>query len=389
MEGNRVNEKISRRAVLGGAAAGGAMLALPARAQASDGLHALAKAKGLRFGSAVAWGAPGADRGSFANPAYAALLERECGMLVPENELKWQWTRPAADKFDFRQFDGIVDYAVSKNMPVRGHTLFWTPDKWYPEWLKTHDFGSQPRAAAEKMLAGHVQTVARRYGTKIVSYDVVNEAIDPETGRFRDTNVVRAFGSGEAMIDLMFHTAKAEAPHAELVYNDYMSWEHTGEDERHMAGVLKLLEGFRKRGTPVDALGVQSHIRLLETGPVAGLVAKYEKPWRRFIDEVVAMGYKLVLTEIDVNDKKAPGDLAVRDRMVADYAKAYLDIMLSYPQLKDLLVWGMSDRYTWLSDFDARADKLPKRALPYDAKFQPTGLRGAIAAAIAGAPSRA
>ena len=43
-----------------------------------------------------------------------------------------------------------------------------------------------------------------------------------------------------------------------------MSWERTGEDETHMRGVLKLLEGFRKRGTPVDALGVQSHIRLLK-----------------------------------------------------------------------------------------------------------------------------
>ncbi len=43
-----------------------------------------------------------------------------------------------------------------------------------------------------------------------------------------------------------------------------MSWERNSDDETHMGGVLKLLEGFKKRGTPVDALGVQSHIRLLK-----------------------------------------------------------------------------------------------------------------------------
>ncbi len=144
----------------------------------------------------------------------------------------------------------------------------------------------------------------------------------------------------------MFHTARAEAPHAQLVYNDYMSWERTGEDQTHMRGVLKLLEGFRKRGTPVDALGVQSHIRLLKREPVAAIVRESEAPWRRFLDEVVAMGYKLMITEFDVNDRMAPAPIAQRDRMVADYARAYLDVMLSYRQLGDILAWGMVDRYS-------------------------------------------
>jgi endo-1,4-beta-xylanase len=99
------------------------------------------------------------------------------------------------------------------------------------------------------------------------------------------------------------------------------------------------------------------------------------------------MGYKLVITEFDVNDHSAPADVAVRDRMVADYAKAYLDLMFSYPQLRDVLCWGMTDRYTWLEGFDPRADKLRKRALPYDASFRPKPLRQAIAAAFASATS--
>jgi endo-1,4-beta-xylanase len=383
---------VSRRAVLAGgiaaglsACTGGAPLG---RIVAPSSLDALARRSGRRFGSAVAWGPPGADRGSFANPAYAAILERECSLLVPENELKWQWTRPSATTFDFRQFDAIVDFAVRHGFQLRGHTLFWTPEKWYPDWLRKHDFGPRPATAAAAMLTEHVRTVARRYGSKIYSYDVVNEAVDPETGEIRNTNVTRALG-GEAFLDLMFHTAKAEAPHAQLVYNDYMSWERNSEDETHIRGVLKLLEGFRKRGTPVDALGVQSHIRLLKPLSVAEIVRESEGPWRRFLDEVVGMGYKLVITEFDVNDRTAPTDVVARDRMVADYARAYLDLMLSYPQLRDVLAWGTGDRYSWLEGFDPRADKTPKRGTPYDAQFRPKLLREAIAAAFASATSRA
>jgi endo-1,4-beta-xylanase len=378
--------ELTRRQAL---ASGAAVLASGAVARAPTGapsLKSLAQRGGRRFGSAVAWGPPGADRPSFANPAYARILERECALLVPENELKWQWTRRAGpDGFDFRAFDAIANYATAHGFKLRGHTLFWTPEKWYPKWLAETQFKSATEA--ERLLSNHVRTVCRRYGERIYSYDVVNEAVQPETGAIRNTNVTRALG-GEGFLDLMFHTARAEAPHAQLVYNDYMSWERETEDETHIKGVLKLLEGFRKRGTPVDALGVQSHIRLLKDAPVAEIVRESEGPWRRFLDEVVGMGYKLLVTEFDVNDRMAPTAITLRDRMVADYAKVYLDLMLGYPQLGDVLCWGMVDRYSWLNGFDPRADKTRKRGTPYDVNFRPKPLRQTIASAFVSAPSR-
>jgi endo-1,4-beta-xylanase len=381
--------RLTRRESLVGSGALLAAAASPCFATTTaPSLNRVAQRSGRRFGSAVMWTPPGVDAGSFTNPAYAALLERECSVLVPENQLKWQWVRRTPGTFDFRAFDAIADYAAAHNFKLRGHTLFWTPAKWYPKWLADYDFGPRPVAAAEKLLIEHVHTVCQRYGTRIYSYDVVNEAVQPETGQIRDTNVTRALG-GERFLDLMFHTAREAAPHAQLVYNDYMSWERTADDERHMAGVLKLLEGFRKRGTPFDALGVQSHIRLLRPLPVAQLVREAEGPWRRFIDEVVGMGYKLLITEFDVNDHAAPKDIVVRDRMVADYGRAYLDLMLSYPELRDVLAWGMTDRFSWLNGFDPRADKSPKRGTPYDANYRPKPLRAAIAASFASASARA
>ncbi|HZU51632.1 MAG TPA: endo-1,4-beta-xylanase, partial [Sphingomicrobium sp.] len=349
---------------------------------------AFAAQSARRFGSAIAWAPAGVDAGSINNSRYAGLVERECSLLVPENQLKWQWVRRSPGAFDFRAFDAIAAYAAAHGFKLRGHTLFWTPTKWYPKWLAAMDFGAQPaaRAIAEKLLIDHVRTVCRRYGTKIYSYDVVNEAIQPETGEIRETNVTRALG-GEHFLDLMYHTARDEAPHAQLVYNDYMSWERNPVDERHMEGVLKLLAGFRKRGTPVDALGVQSHIRLLKKEPVGAIVRESEGPWRHFIDAVVGMGYKLLITEFDVNDHAAPTDILVRDRMVADYGRAYLDLMLSYPQLGDVLAWGLTDRYSWLTGFDPRADKTRQRGTPYDVDFRPKLLRSAMATSFHSASS--
>jgi len=378
--------RLTRRESLAGAGALLAATSVRSFAQSPvASLNAFAQLSGRRFGSAVALAPPGTDTGSFTNPRYGAVLERECKLLVPENQLKWQWVRRSRDSFDFRAFDAIADYAEAHKFALRGHTLFWTPTKWYPKWLAETQFHSA--SEAENLLADHVRTVCRRYGTRIYSYDVVNEAVQPETGEIRDTNVTRALG-GEHFLDLMFHTARQEAPHALLVYNDYMSWERNPVDEMHMKGVLKLLEGFKKRGTPVDALGVQSHIRLLKDAPVAQLVAESERPWRQFLDEVVGMGYKLIVTEFDVNDHAAPTDNAVRDRMVADYGRAYLDLMLSYPQLGDLLAWGMVDRYSWLNNFDPRPDKTLKRGTPYDVNFRPKSLHQAMADAFRSASSR-
>jgi len=137
--------KLTRRQTLACGAAAFATAAVP-RPSAATSLDALARRSGRRFGSAVAWSPPGTDAGSFTNPRYAALLERECELLVPENQLKWQWVRRSPDQFDFRAFDAIADYAAAHGFKLRGHTLFWTPTKWYPKWLAEMNFASASEA---------------------------------------------------------------------------------------------------------------------------------------------------------------------------------------------------------------------------------------------------
>lgn len=382
---------INRRTALAGVAAlpligctGMEKTAVPGVSVAEGrSLNSLALRGGRRFGSAVASTPWNADAGSFQNPAYAALVKAECGLVVPENEMKWQAMRRSPDTFDFSRMDALVAWAQSQDLDVRGHTLLWHRPQWFPDWLNDYDYGANPVREAERLLTEHIRAVTDRYRGIITSYDVVNEAIDHDARKPIETSMSRAMGSPEAVIDLAFQVAREQLPDAQLVYNDYMSWEP--QHAEHRADVLRLLEGLRKRGTPVDALGIQSHIEIFDIDPATGVGVYDDAEWRSFLDEVTGMGYRLLITEFDVKDKALPADIAVRDAKVADFTRRYFDLMLEYSDhLDDVLVWGMVDRFNWLQNFEpaARDDGLEVRAAPYDNDYQPKPMRYAIEEAL-------
>jgi endo-1,4-beta-xylanase len=371
---------IDRRLFLGSATAA-ALLSGAAQAHSSS-LDALARRSGLRFGSCLG-GTPAkvtAPSGSFVDPRYRDLVAAQCGLMTPENELKWAALRPSVDRFDFRAADILIDWAVAHGIEPRGHTLLWHREQRFPAWVAAHDFGAKPHAEAERLVSEHIRTVASRYAGRIHSFDVVNETVESKTGALRETTLSRAFGGTIELVDFAFHTAREAAPQAELVYNDYMSWEPGFE--AHRTGVLRLLEGLRKRGTPVDTLGVQSHIGAGPEQVEAPFGGRQNVAWRHFLDEVTGMGFRLLITEFDVDDRALPPDPVARDQAVADYARAYCDLMFAYPQLTGLVAWGLVDRYSWLQHFRPRADGIAKRPNPYDDAFRPKPLHDALAAAL-------
>ena len=372
----------------GGASSTGATSAAPTSSSpppsSASSLDALAQTRGRRFGTAIASTPGRTDRGSVENARYTDLVKTECGMVVPENEMKWQTLRPDPDTYDFRRMDTIVDWAQENGIAMRGHTLLWHRPQWFPDWLNTYDFGANPVSEAERLLSEHIRTVTRRYKGVISSHDVVNEAIDHDRNAPIETSLSRAMGSPEAVLDLAFHTAREELPDGQLVYNDYMSWEPA--HRKHCDDVLRLLEGFRNRGTPVDALGIQSHIEIFSIDLATGVGPYAEREWRGFLDEVTGMGYRLLITEFDVKDKALPADIAVRDQKVADFARRYFDLMMDYDEhLDDILAWGMIDKFNWLQYFDPakRDDGLEVRGTPYTSDYEAKPLRDAIASTIA------
>jgi endo-1,4-beta-xylanase len=349
-------------------------------ATAPNALDALAKAKGLAgFGSCIG-GSGSRAASSFNDAGVRAIHVRECGILVPENELKWIALRPNPKEFTFFRADQLIDWAGQNGMKVRGHTLLWNRPEYMPDWLLHYDFGPRPATEAERLLREHITIVCRRYGTRIFTYDVVNETIDPETGGMRDTIFTRYLG--DATIDIAFDAARQAAPEARLVYNDYMDW--SAASAKHRAGVLRLLERLKTNKVPVQVLGLQSH---LASGK-SNFDAADQAEWRRFLDAAVAMGLGLAVTEFDVEDQAMTAEIAARDAEVADLARRYLDMVLSYRQLEYVMAWGMLDHYSWLQGRLLRADGMLKRGSPYDDNYQPKRLRMALADALSAAPTR-
>jgi len=365
---------LHRRHLLKAMTAAPALAALPAWAAGAPALKDLAAAKGMRFGDAAG------VMDSIRVPQVADIIVRECNILVPENELKMYVTHAAnATDYNFAPGDEILKFCEDHKIAMRGHNLYWAKDKYTPRWLLNYDFGAQPKVAAEKVLRDYVGKVCDHYGDRLVSWDVVNEAVDEQTGVVRDCVVTRLLGVEG--LGVAFTAAREHLPHTQLVYNDYMNWE--AGDENHRQGVLKLLRWFRDHKIPVDALGLQSHM-----GTDHDLGLGQPAAWKAFLDEVTGMGYDLLITEFDVNDKNIKADIRTRDAKVAEVAKAYLDLTLGYKQVKDVLCWGIDDKYSWLQGFSKRDDGLPLRPTPYDSDFRAKPLREAIAAAFMAAPAR-
>lgn len=350
-------------------------------APAGESLDALARKKGLRFGTAFSGRA-------LRDPGYLAIVEAECGVIVPENELKMTWVQRTPGQFQFERAAALVEYAESRKMQIRGHTLLWHHPKWLPRWLDTYDFGPQPATAAAEMLTAHVRKTAAEFGTRIASWDVVNEAIHNITGEMRETVFSKAIGTPDQVVEMAFRAAREQLPDTELVYNDYMGWER--DNGPHRDGVLRLLERLRRNGVPVNALGIQAHIGAGNQDSNANreFDARDEKAWHQFLREVTGMGYRLLITELDVHDTPLPADHATRDREVAALGRAFLDVTLDFREVNAVLCWGLADNYTWLQGRTPRADGLPKRPTPYDAQFKAKPLRDAIADAFRAAPER-
>lgn len=362
----------TRRAAIASAGGGGlASLALGAVAKetnpSSDSLKARAARRGLFFGSGVSTPQIAND------PDFAAAVVADCALIVPTVEMKWGVVERRKGVLDFAAADAIVAFARDNGLAVRGHTAVWhiNVPPWLPTVLATED--------GEQIFESHIRDVLGHFGGRPTSWDVVNEAIEPQDGvplGLRNSIFTEALGAG--YIARAFRAAREALPHTPLYYNDY-GIEYDFEGSKR-AATLALLSDLRRQGL-VDGFGVQSHLKL-------GL--RFDaNPFRRFLADVADLGLSILLTEFDVNDARAPADEPSRDLAVADHAERYLDVALDERAVKGLIAWGLSDRYTWLNSPPfARADGLANRGQPLDAALVRKPLWQAIARALDNAPMR-
>jgi endo-1,4-beta-xylanase len=320
-------------------------------------LKAHAKRHGLVFGSAVV------VRNVQSDADFAELIAEQCGIVVPSNELKWVALRPAPDQFDFTRSDFLLQFAKSHGMLMRGHNLCWHQS--VPAWIR------QPEnsAKARQIFVDHITTVCKHYAGQLHSWDVVNEAIlssDGLPGGMRKSFWYEQVGPD--YIELAFRTARAADPHAKLTYNDYGVEFENDEDAERRRLILELLRDLKKRDVPIDAVGIQSHVK-------AAQPYGFGKGLTDYMESIREMGLEIYLTELDVNeDDIQTDDPAQRDATIAQTYRDYLRVALANRAVKQVLTWDLSDRFTWLNGGPTHHRKQPnrpQRSLPFDRDYRP------------------
>jgi len=320
--------------------------------------------------------------------AYALLVGQQAGIIVDESALKMGPLRPAPTEYFFDNADFLFAFAKKHKMKVRGHNFVWHEQM--PKWFDSYVMA----ANAEHVLVEHIERVGGRYAGRVHSWDVVNEAIeikDGLKGGFRNSPWQKLLPGHDSevpgYIEIAFRTARRVDPKAMLVYNDYGIEAEDEASAKKRAAVLALLRAMQARGIPVDALGIQSHL-------VAGSRQAFSPEYaygaglQGMIREARGMGLKVLLTEMDVSDRKLPAPVTERDAAVAATYGGYLREALADEAVIALLTWGITNKYTWLDyGYQQREDKLQQRCLPFDAEMQATPVFFAMRQAIEGRQS--
>lgn len=301
-------------------------------------LRALAAPHGISLGAAV-------DAEALENdPVYGATLARELSMVTPENVMKWRTIHPEPARYDFTAADRLVKFATRHGMRVRGHTLVWHIDN--PTWLTE---GSFTRHQLSAILRDHIKTVVGHFRGRIAQWDVVNEAISDD-GTLRET--VWSRGIGPSYIDRAFRWAHAADPEAKLFYNDY-----GGEGRGVKAdAIYRLVAGMRRRGVPIDGVGLQMHTAVGEAPRPKDVV----KNMRR----IAGLSLGVAVTEMDVAVAvpAAASSLSRQARVYGDGLSACLLVR----RCTAFVTWGFTDRYSWIPTSKPGLGD----ALPFDANYE-------------------
>ncbi|MGL5113894.1 MAG: endo-1,4-beta-xylanase [Beijerinckiaceae bacterium] len=338
---------IDRRRILG-AAACAALVPLAATANA---------------GALV--GAAAMKEDFLADSRYRDALIRHCDVIVPMNDLKWEAVHPERNRFNFEDADRLLDFAREHGKSTRGHALLWYNAM--PSW--TREIASTREA--ERELRRHIEQVAGRYAGKITSWDVVNEVLshDPAAqGTFRDTLWRRWLGAEQ--VDLAFRAASQADPKAELVFNDYDFEFRNPRCARRREETLAIVRRLQDRKISIHAVGLQCHIYGEQEIDRDGLA--------RFSESLARLGIGVLVTELDVIDWKMPADIAERDRLAAAKVDELLGALASGGPIRQIISWGITDRYSWIRETFPRPDGRPNRPLPLDENYRPKPMHAAI-----------
>ncbi|SEM93663.1 endo-1,4-beta-xylanase [Lihuaxuella thermophila] len=262
---------------------------------------------------------------------YREILYREFNTITIENAMKIENIHPQPDHYNFSESDLLVDFASDHQMKVRGHTLVW--DKGLPTWITE---GKYSKEETKRILKEHIQMIVSHYKGKVFAWDVVNEAFHDD-GTYRDNFWFRSIGP--EYIELAFRWAHEADPDALLFYNDYNNEGSNAKSDT----IYQMISDFKKRGVPIHGVGFQLHTAIDQKPDLKAI----SKNMKRLAD----LNIQVHITELDVKvNKKQAATKEAWDQQAEIYGDL-LKTCLSASNCKAFIMWGFTDRHSWLEEY--------------------------------------
>lgn len=249
--------------------------------------------------------------GPFQNePNYREYVAERFNWAVHENEAKWYANEAVRDQVTYAQADAILDWADGEGIRMRGHTIFWAPERWQPDWAKPLT-GSE----LEAEVSDRLESVVSHFRGRFRHWDVNNEMLHGSF--FRDR-------LGADIVPWMFNRTREIDPDPLLFLNDF----NVVSNGTRADDYVDQIQGFLDQGLPIGGIGVQGHFT--DVDPVAVLFR---------LDKLAGFDLPVWVTEFDVVQADE------NDR--ADHLEWFLRAAFSHPSVDGIVLWGFWEGSHW------------------------------------------
>ena len=302
----------------------------------------------------------------FSVSKWMAMAVRQFSIVTPENELKPDSVLDVSGSRKLVENSGdetavavhftaarpLLDFAKKYGIKVHGHVLIWhsqTPDAFFHE-----GYDSQKPYVTREIMLGRMENYIKgvfeylneAYPGVVVSWDVLNEAIDDGSNWLRNSKWKKIIG--EDYPNYAFAYARKYAPEGTLLYyNDY----NTAMAGK-LKGIVRLLNTLLPEGN-IDGYGFQMHhsvafptIRQIKTA----------------VETIADLGIRLRVSELDVG---VDNNTETSFKKQAQYYAHVMKILIAHSdQFEAVQVWGLTDQMSWRSSsypllFDGKGNPKP------------------------------
>ena len=261
---------------------------------------------------------------------YRAILKEMFNTAVIENGFKagvWHG-RPDRQPETLKAFSWLLKSGLRQ----RGHNLVWPGWKFNPpDFKKTAEADT---AKFRQMIEEDIRSKMAVTKGKVIAWDVINELV-------HEKDFYKYLSSDASM--QWFKLAKELDPAAQLFINEY-GMLNSIASPKNIEAYIDLVDGLRKAGAPIEALGVQGHVGRQPRNPAQVI---------KDLDLFTKNGLPVQITEFDINSPD--------EELQADYTRDFLIACYSHPVITGFTKWGFWQGAHWKPDAAMfRKDWTPK-----------------------------